>query len=138
MAEESTTPDLVELVRQVSQAAIRRDFGTVEGFYAPGAVLRGAEIGTFEGAAAIRGLFEDMLRPYEEFRGEIEEIVDLGNGVIFAVIIANGRPPGSKGWVDLRYATVVTWTDGLIGRQTNYTDIDEARAAAERLAQERG
>jgi len=28
--------------------------------------------------------------------------------------------------------------DGKIARITNYTDIDEARAAAERLAEERG
>ncbi len=116
---------------------IRRDFGTVEGFYALDAVLRGAEVGTFEGTPAIRDLFEDMLSPYEEFLGEIDEIVDLGNGVIFAVITANGRPPGSTSWVDFRYATVVTWTDGLIRRQTNYIDIDEARAAAEHLAEER-
>jgi hypothetical protein len=33
---------------------------------------------------------------------------------------------------------VVTWIDGLIERTTNYFDIDEARAAAERLAEERG
>jgi hypothetical protein len=26
------------------------------------------------------------------------------------------------------------WTDGLVERVTNYTDIDAARAAAERLA----
>ena len=28
------------------------------------------------------------------------------------------------------------WEDGKIARITNYTDVDEARAAAERLAQE--
>jgi hypothetical protein len=30
------------------------------------------------------------------------------------------------------------WADGLIERVTTFLDIDEARAAAERLAQERG
>jgi hypothetical protein len=30
------------------------------------------------------------------------------------------------------------WSDGLIVRNTTYPDIDEARAAAERLAEERG
>jgi ketosteroid isomerase-like protein len=94
MSEESTNPDLVELSRQVFDAVIRRDFGAVEDFYAPDAILQGAEVGTFEGAAAIRGLFEDMLSPYEEFNGEIEEIVNLGNGIIFCVITANGRPDG--------------------------------------------
>jgi hypothetical protein len=33
---------------------------------------------------------------------------------------------------------VTLWTDGLIERSSIYTDIDEARAAAERLAEERG
>jgi hypothetical protein len=33
---------------------------------------------------------------------------------------------------------VLIWSDGLILRVTTFTDIDEARAAAERLAQERG
>jgi ketosteroid isomerase-like protein len=138
MSEESTTPDLVELSRQAFEAVIRRDFSALEGFYAPDAILQGAEIGTFEGTAAIRGLFEDMLSPYEEFHGEIEEIIDLGNGVICAVISANGRPVGSSGEVRLRYATVIMWAEAVIEQQTNYVDIHEARAAGERLAQERG
>ena len=138
MSEESTTPDLVELSRQTFQAVIGRDFGTVEDFYAPDAVLRGAEIGTFEGTAAIRGLFEDMLSSYEEFHGEIEEIVSLGRGVIFVVITANGRLVGSSAEVRLHYATVIMWAEAVIEQQTNYVDIHEARASAERLARERG
>jgi hypothetical protein len=30
------------------------------------------------------------------------------------------------------------WVEGKITRFTTYTDVDEARAAAERLAQDRG
>jgi hypothetical protein len=41
-------------------------------------------------------------------------------------------------FVELRYAVVATWVDGLIQRITSYADIDQARADAERLAQERG
>jgi hypothetical protein len=40
--------------------------------------------------------------------------------------------------VQLRYASVVEWSNNLIARNTTYPDIDEARAAAERLAEERG
>jgi ketosteroid isomerase-like protein len=138
MSEESTTPDLVELARRFFAAVNRRDLDAVESFYAPDAVLRGAEIGTFEGPAAIRRLFEDMASPYEEFQGDIEEIIDLGNGVAFAVTIGKGRPVGSSGKVHLRFASVVMWTEGVIEQQTNYMDIDQARAAAERLAEERG
>jgi hypothetical protein len=38
----------------------------------------------------------------------------------------------------MRYAVIIIWAEGLIERFTTYTDIDGARAAAERLAQERG
>jgi hypothetical protein len=38
----------------------------------------------------------------------------------------------------MRHAAVGVWVDGLAIRITNYLDIDEARAAAERVADERG
>jgi len=132
MADES----MAQRVRLLIEAMNRRDFDAVEGFYAPDAVLRG-EAGTFEGAAAIRGLFEDMLRPYEDFQVEVEEIIDLGNGVGFAVIVVTGRPVGSSGEVRFRYAVVAIWTKGVIKQDMRTMSIDEARAAAERLARER-
>ena len=137
MAEESTTPDLVALTRRAIEAANRRDFDEVESFYAPDAVFRGSEAGTFEGAVAIRGLFEDVLRPYEDFHVEVEEIIDL-NGVVFAVIVVTGRPVGSSGEVRFRFASVAIWTNGVIEKETRHMSIDAGRAAAERLAQERG
>ena len=47
------------------------------------------------------------------------------------------RPAGSSGVIRMCLATVWVLTEGLIERQTNYSDIGEARAAAELLAQER-
>ena len=138
MSEELTTPDLVELTRHIRETANRRDFDTVESFFAAHAVYRGSEIGMFEGAAAIRDFFEEYVGCYEAFEVEQEAILDLGNGVVFAVVVQKGRPVGSRGEVRLRYASVTVWTEGLIERQTDYMDIDEARAAAERLAAERG
>jgi hypothetical protein len=91
MPEESTAPDLVELSHQAFEAVIRREFGALERLLRPGCPLRGAEVGTFEWTAAIRGPFEDMMSPYEGFHGEIEEIVDRGNGVICAVDIHEAR-----------------------------------------------
>jgi ketosteroid isomerase-like protein len=137
MSKKSTTHDLVELVRRNFEALSRRDFDAVESFFAKDAVYGPTEIGTFEGAPAIRGLCEDLMTTYDEFHIEIEEIVDLGNGVTFAVIILTAHPLGSSGEVRMRYATVAIWTDCVIERQTDHTDIDEARAAAERLAEER-
>jgi ketosteroid isomerase-like protein len=95
-------------------------------------------MGVFEGQAAARGFIEDWWGSYEEFEFEAEETLDLGNGVGFRVLIQKGRPMCSSGEVELRYAAVSMWEDGKIVRMTNYNDIDEARAAAERLAEERG
>jgi hypothetical protein len=60
--------------------------------------------------------------------------------VTFSVVVNRGRLHGSSHWIELRYAAVTTWVDGLIERGIGYTDVDvdEARGAAERLAQERG
>jgi hypothetical protein len=60
--------------------------------------------------------------------------------VACAVPVINARLAGSTRSVHGRFGAVSTWRDGMIERVTNYyyVDIDEARAAAEQLAQERG
>ena len=139
MPEESTTPDLVELSRRFHEAASRLDFDAMVSFYAPDAVVEGRASGmTLEGRTAIRGFFEDMTVAYEEFKLRSEEMLDLGNGVVFVVSRSSGRPVGGTGRVENRVVIVAVWEEGLVVRATTYTDIDEARAAAERLAQERG
>jgi ketosteroid isomerase-like protein len=138
MLEESTTPDLVELLRQQLDAWNRRDFDAGMSFYTHDAVFTSHGIGAFEGHAAIRAFNEDWLASFEGMTGEFEEVRDLGNGVTFVVIVLDGRPLGSSGDVRLRYAAVAEWRQGQTTRVRNYTDIDEARAAAELLAGERG
>jgi ketosteroid isomerase-like protein len=91
----------------------------------------------FEGVAAIRGFVEDWLGGYEEYESEAEEVVDLGSGVTSCVVVQKGRPVGSSGVVEQRSACVTTFAEGLVVRTTLNTDVDEGRAAAERLAQER-
>jgi hypothetical protein len=139
MPEEPTTPDLLELGQRLTDAINARDFDAVISLYAPDAVfdMRGT-FGIFEGRAAIRGLYEEWLGAYDEFELEVEDRRDLGNGVTFGAWVQRGRPRGVTGWVQNRVASVSTWVDGLIERSTHYRDLDEARADAERLAQERG
>jgi ketosteroid isomerase-like protein len=140
MSEESTTPDLVELTRLSFEAGSRRDLDAALSFYGPDAVwdLAPMGLGTYDGRAAIRAFYEDWLRGYEEWEIVPEEIVDLGNGVTLTVLLQNGRRVGSTGRLQLRYASVSEWVEGLLARTTNYSDIDVARADAERLAGERG
>ena len=137
MPEESTTPDPVELTRRTSQAANRRDLGGVMSSVAEDTVLDGRGAGDFfEGRAAIRGFLEDWFRALEELDYELEEVSDLGGGVVFAVVIQDGRPVGGDGRLRQREGWVYLCVGGSIARLTT-SEVDQARAAAERLAQER-
>jgi ketosteroid isomerase-like protein len=141
MPEQSTTPDLVELTRGYFEAASRRDLDAVMRFFAPDAVWETVSLGaSFEGVAAIRNFFEDWLGAYEEFEMEMDEALDLGNGVVFAVTRLAARPAGSAGSALMRRRPLAfIWVEGLVARVTAYADsIDEGRAAAERLAGSRG
>jgi len=136
MSDESPT-DLAALTRRSIGV---ESVDAAVSFYAPDAVWDASPwgMGVFEGHAAVRGFFEDWRRSYAGIEWEAEEIRDLGNGVTFAVILQKARVAGSSASAQLRYAAVAQWRDDLIVRNTTYTDIDEARAAAERLAAERG
>jgi ketosteroid isomerase-like protein len=142
MPEESTTPDLIELTRLLNEAISRRDFDAVMSFWAQDAVLdlSTTALGPYEGHAAIQAFFEEWVGAYDDLQLEFEENHDLGNGVAFAVAVQNARLAGSTGSVQGRWGAVVVWRDGLIKRMTTYpyADIDHARAAAQRLAEERG
>ena len=139
MPDEPTTPDLRLLVRRV--AGLKpSEIEDLMSFFAPDSVwdMSRGGLGVIEGREAIRAFFEEWWAAYEDHESEAEEIQDLGNGVAFAVFVQRGRPVGSTGWVEFRDARVMIWADGLIERTTAFLDIDEARAAAERLARERG
>ena len=139
MSEDSTTPDVAELVRSGFEAMNRRDFEALEKFYAPDAVLTQSAAGaSFEGAAAIRRFCEDFIATFEEYEVELEELLDLGNGVCFGVYVQRGRPAASSGLLQMRVANILLLADGIVVRHLMDTDIGGARAAAEHFAQERG
>jgi hypothetical protein len=136
--EESTAPDLPTLTRMLVDAqgvdATMRFFGATSVYD-----LSALGVGVFEGYGAIRGFLEDWGSSYEDEKDEVEEIIEFGNGVVLAVIRGAGRPAGSPADVQvtaLRNAVIV-WAGDLIERVIIYRDHDDARAAAERLAEER-
>ena len=61
----------------------------------------------------------------------------MRNGVTFSVNRQYAHPVGSRAQVEAREAHVTEWLDGKIKRVTVSIDIDEARAAGERLAASR-
>ena len=140
MPEESTTRDLVALTRQLFDAASSGDVDALMQFYAPDAVWETTLV-TLDGSAAIRERLEEWLGAFDELEFELEEILDLGNGVTLTVVNQRARPAGSSssgGYMQRQEALIGVWEQGMVTHATTYLDIDEAHAAAERLAQERG
>ena len=138
MPEESTTPGPVALTRRAFEAVNQRDIDAVMSFFAPDAVLDG-RVEVCEGRAAIRTFLDDWFGSFAELRMEGEEFVVLDDGVVLAVVNQEGRLVGVDRQVHQREGWVICWSaDGLLVQLTTRTDIDEARAAAERLAESRG
>jgi ketosteroid isomerase-like protein len=140
MPEESTAPDLVELVRKQLDAVNRGDADALATFAATDVVYDTSPsgFGVYEGQEAVGAFVEGYWGLFDELRFELEEVVDLGNGVTFSVNRQHARPVGSTALVQTREAHVTEWAEGKVKRVTVYIDVDEARAAAERLAEERG
>ena len=129
--------DNVDLVRRQLEALDRRDLDGVMNNVAEDTVLDGRFENFLEGRAAIRQFLEDWFRVWEELNFELEEVSDLGGGVVFAVVIQDGRPVGGDGRVRQREGWIYLWVGGSIARLTT-SEVDQARAAAERLAEQRG
>jgi ketosteroid isomerase-like protein len=140
MPEESTTPDLVELTRVFFETMDRDwDFGSLAGFFASNAVwdLSDSHIGIYEGVAAIGDFLVGYWATWEDHHHEIEAIHDFGHGVLSVAVREDGCLKGSEARVQARHLQVFEWEQRKIVRITGYPDIDEARAAAECLAEER-
>jgi ketosteroid isomerase-like protein len=143
--EESTSPDAEEAVRRIVEALNRRDLDAALSLYTRDVVFELAplglavlEEGPLMGREAMRKFWEDWTESFEDVEFDNEDHHDLGSGVTFGDLVQRGRPHGSDAFVEARAWVVVIWRDGRIARATSYQDVDEARAAAERLAEERG
>jgi ketosteroid isomerase-like protein len=138
MSEESTTPDLVALTRALGEANLDETMA----FLGPNAVYDASHTGMeiVEGREAVRTVMQGWQSNYDDYEEETEEILDLGNGVVLAITRSRGRLRDSQTSTRLesRMGLVIEWRGDKVARMTPYPDADEARAAAERLAVERG
>jgi len=134
------TPNLVQLTQGLFAAAGQRDVDATMRFHAAGAVwdLSDGGLGIFEGAAAIRGFLEEWFQSFDENRFDVREIVELGTGLVFAHVQEMAQPAGVGGSIAQPRGWIVCWEDGRCARATAYHAVDQARAGAERLAEERG
>ncbi len=140
MSEESTTPDLVEPTRRSLEAINSGDIDDAMSIFSANPVWDATGVGlvVYEGRAAIREYLVEWIGLLDDVHFELEEIVDFGHRIIFAVVLTTGRVKGSSGELDMRWAAVAEWANGLTTRVAAYTDIDKAGTAAERLAESRG
>jgi len=136
MPEESPTPDQVQRLHDAFAAASAEDLDGVTANLAPNAVWVMDEVGLgpFEGVDAIREFLLEWWSLWQEHNHHVEEAVVLSERVGYAIIREDGRMKDSGAVVEARVAHVIESIDGLVVRDTTYTDVDAARAAAERLA----
>jgi|SRR5271157_3708502 len=139
MGDKTTTTDSVELTRRVLACADASDIHSVMDFVAEDSVwdVSSWAFGTYEGPKAIRRFLEDWIGSFVEYRRETREIVDLGDGIVYAETLTRGRPSFRQQEIHLRGGTVCVWTGGMLRRVTFYREPDQGREAAQRLADSR-
>jgi hypothetical protein len=86
------------LIRRGIEAGNRREYDRAVTLFAPDAVWDGPTVGgnVWEGREAIRDFLGDWIGAYEDFRQEVEEFRDFGNGVTFGVLHQRSWPSGPK------------------------------------------
>jgi uncharacterized protein (TIGR02246 family) len=141
MPREHTTPDMVERIRLALEGWNRGDLDATLKDFAADAIWEAVPLGeTFEGKAAIRSFLEDWRSTYDEYEIRPREIRDLGNDVALVIVHQMVLPAGSAGDTRLAedWAFAFVWRCGTVVRAAARQDLDEARAAAERLAESNG
>jgi ketosteroid isomerase-like protein len=136
MSQEPSTPDLVELTRSFYASLNGRDFDAFMARFGPASVWDVSRwgLGSHAGLDAIRQYLEDWFGNLDEYEMQVDEVHDLGNGIVFAVVAQVTPGVGHRGLRRVRSGAVFVWVDSIIARVTLYPNIDEGRAAAVRAA----
>jgi len=134
--ERERSPDAL-ITRRVFERVKRRDWDSVLSLVASDAVwdMTPVGLGTFQGHQQARQMWEEWSGAYEEWDMSVDQVEDLGNGVVLVVNQQQGRLVGSSGHVHARGAFLVRWIDGRIAHAKIFPDADEGHAAAQRVAQ---
>jgi ketosteroid isomerase-like protein len=127
----------VELLREVTAAANRRDFDAFVALVSPDVVWESRGRSTFpgfrdvyRGQEEVREWVAQALEVIEDAQTEVEEIEDLGDDRLLVEIVRTGRGKGSGVPAELRDWWVVWFAEGLITRRQAFWTRDEALEAA--------
>jgi ketosteroid isomerase-like protein len=125
----------VEIVMQAIQAFNRRgaDTEVLSRFYDPEIEFHEdpklPEPGVYRGSEAVAGYLAQYLEAFDEYKFEIEEILDAGDKVL-VFNRQQGRGRGSGATVEMRNAWLFSLRGGRIVRVRPYWNRAEALAAA--------
>src|SRR4051794_34634642 len=125
----------VEIVRRGLEAAWRMpepDFEILGELFRADYLMEsnwGMEGRVYRGATGFREILDDMDELWEEWRQEIEDVIDGGSDQVLVVarLIARGKSSGAP--VENRWALVFRVVDGKIASAHSFTDPEEAFAA---------
>ena len=87
------------------------------------------DTGPVRGREAVRAFIETGLEPWEAFRRDPEEIIDVDNGRVLSVFRARAKGKASGIELDVRAADLVTIKGGKFVRYDMYP-VEDAYAAA--------
>jgi ketosteroid isomerase-like protein len=85
--------------------------------------------GTYEGVDGANSFLAEWLESFESWTIDIEEIFDFGERVV-AVVRQRGQTRQGTPEVEMRFAMLWTFRDGLAVRMEMYADPNEALEAA--------
>jgi ketosteroid isomerase-like protein len=125
----------VEVVRRAFLAFADRGFDGLAEFLHPEINWRAMEgapddVGEMDGIEAARRYVQDWPDMFDDFTSEIEELCDVSDDQVVAVIHNSGRAKRSGVPTELRYAALYTIRDGKIVRIREYATRAEALEAA--------
>jgi ketosteroid isomerase-like protein len=124
----------VELVRQLYEAAERRDLETLEMLGSEEgefhSVLAASEGRVFRGRQGIRDYFAAIDAAFGDWQPEIEELIDAGDDRVVALIHVSGRGKASGIPLHQRVGQIVTVRENRICFIDSYFNQSEALAAA--------
>jgi ketosteroid isomerase-like protein len=126
-----------ELVHRAYEAAGRRpepDVETLLRLYAPDHVLTTdwgtGDQRTYRGLEGFRQALEDTAEAWDDFRNDVEEVVDAGDDVVVAMLRASGRGRASGTPVSRRVGVLIRLREGRIVSTDYHVTPEDALAAA--------
>jgi ketosteroid isomerase-like protein len=85
---------------------------------------------TYEGTDGAREFLATWTEPFDEWKLEVEELIDAGEEEVIGVLRQRGTSKSTGLEVDMQFAMLWTIRDGRYIRMRMYADPDEAKRAA--------